>query len=222
MQNTESQCHRFLLQIDDYLDQQLDQLQIQAVEDHLQTCTACQEELVVAQQLQIQLADLHFHDCPDRLLSPLMERAKLELAATQPERKDRVGLLPWLQDLVGGGPVLVRVAIPVLFLAALGTSWTVLQRDGQRVEQASNLELAPRSVQPLLIPASVELQEYSAEEIQQALLDLNLAIQYLNGISQRTEKMIGDRFLITPLQDTFNASFENIRDNRPLRRGGPI
>ncbi len=56
--------------------------------------------------------------------------------------------------------------------------------------------------------ANEVVEQYNPEDVSQALQDLNLAIDYLNQVSQRTEAMIGGRFLVTPLQDSINASFQ--------------
>lgn len=83
--------------------------------------------------------------------------------------------------------------------------------------------VAPEQAQPPLLANSPAILnatplEYSPEEVAQALQDLNLAIQYLNQVSERTENMIGGRFLMAPLQENLNASFERIRerDANPL------
>ncbi|MBT5720185.1 MAG: hypothetical protein HOI69_11625, partial [Gammaproteobacteria bacterium] len=75
------------------------------------------------------------------------------------------------------------------------------------------------SVEPLVASESVE--QYSPEDISQALDELNVAIDYLNRLSQRIEVMIGDRFLVSPIQDSINASFQKagIRENSPLNNG---
>lgn len=80
----------------------------------------------------------------------------------------------------------------------------------------SNPEAPEQAQQPMLASTPATLNatpvEYSPEEVAQALQDLNLAIQYLNQVSERTENMIGGRFLMTPLQENLNASFERIRE----------
>ena len=64
---------------------------------------------------------------------------------------------------------------------------------------------------------------YKPEGVVQALEELNVAIEYLNQLTERTEVMIGERFLIAPLQDSLNASFERAgkRNSKPLN-DGPI
>ena len=68
--------------------------------------------------------------------------------------------------------------------------------------------------------------QYTDEEIRQALQDLHTAIEYLNqAVSERTDTIVGSRYLMPPLQDTFNASLRRISDdeaNRPLQDDGPI
>ena len=68
---------------------------------------------------------------------------------------------------------------------------------------------------------SEPVEEFSPADIALALQELNVAIDYLTQVSQRAEVMIGDRFLITPLQDSINASFSRarIRKNFPLNKG---
>ena len=68
---------------------------------------------------------------------------------------------------------------------------------------------------------SEPVEEFSPADIALALQELNVAIDYLTQVSQRAEVMIGDRFLITPLQDSINASFSraSIRKNFPLNKG---
>jgi hypothetical protein len=83
----------------------------------------------------------------------------------------------------------------------------------------TNITSPVDSVGPLV--ASEPVEQYTPEDISQALDELNVAIDYLNRLSQRTEVMIGDRFLVSPIQDSLNASFQKagIRENNPLNNG---
>ena len=81
---------------------------------------------------------------------------------------------------------------------------------------------APQPAAPMLaeqasVSATLE-PEFTPEEVRQALMDLNVAMKYLNGMGLRTEVMIGDRFLISPIQDSINASLDvmNDRIDNPL------
>jgi hypothetical protein len=75
--------------------------------------------------------------------------------------------------------------------------------------------------EPETLVASESAEQYSREDITLALTELNVAIDYLNQVSRRTEVMIGDRFLVRPLQDSINASFQRARARQsdPLQNG---
>ena len=58
----------------------------------------------------------------------------------------------------------------------------------------------------------------------QALQDLEIAIGYLDQISERTNVMIEDRFLLRQLEDSINATFRD-EDVKPAENdvnNGPI
>jgi hypothetical protein len=84
-----------------------------------------------------------------------------------------------------------------------------------------SLSVVKPTEEPNQLIVSESVEQYSPEDIALALQELNVAIDYLNQASQRTEVMIGDRFLVTPLQDSINASFfrARIREDAPLING---
>lgn len=194
MQSTNnSQCYFVQLQVDSFLDGELPEAAQQVFLGHVQSCQSCAQELQFARSLHDAILDLPLKDCPDSVFEPVhrMSQPSLVEAAWW----STVG--SWLQS----APLSFRVGAPVFA--------TVL------VAIALNLSDGAGTVQPQV--ASEQVEQYSPEEIQQALRDLNLAIEYLNDVSQRTEVMIGEKFLLNPLQESINASFDRTRPLRPRR-----
>lgn len=188
-----TQCYFVQLQVDSFLDGELPDAQQQVFLGHVQSCTGCAAELQFARSLHDAVLDLPLVDCPDTLLEPFYGISTLG-APPQPWWS---ALLNWWQ---ASSPS-IRFAAPAfaLLLVVVGL----------------NLDITPESESPQIAVEATE--QYSPEEIQQALKDLNLAIDYLNEVSKRTEVMIDERFLITPLQDSINASFDRARSQRSGR-----
>jgi hypothetical protein len=178
-----SQCYFVQLQVDSFLDGELPDAQQQVFLGHVQACASCAAELHFARSLHDAVLDLPLLDCPDMVLEPAYK-----IASAAPAESWWTTLWTWLH----AAPLSFRIAAPafaVLLLAvALNAGFYV---DGP----------APQI-------AVEETEQYSPEEVQQALNDLNLAIDYLNEVSQRTEVMIGERFLLNPLKESINASFD--------------
>ena len=186
-----SQCYFVQLQVDSFLDGELPDAQQQVFLGHVQSCAACSSELQLARNLHDAILDLPLLDCPDLVLEPAYRISNSGAVAE-----------PWwsaLWNWLDAAPRSLQFAAPgfaILIVAVV-----------------LNFSFTPDSPAPQI--AIEETQQYSPEEIQQALQDLNLAIDYLNEVSQRTEVMIGERFLINPLQDSINASFERARSSSP-------
>ena len=102
----------------------------------------------------------------------------------------------------------VPSAAVVLLAIALGNGF---------FSQQANVELATEEA---VEPGS----EYTQEEIVQALQDLEIAIDYLGQISQRTNVMIEDRFLLRQLENSINATFRDGDADAPVNEdsNGPI
>lgn len=198
----ESQCYFVQLQIDSYLDDELGAPQREAFTAHVQGCAACRAELLYARTIQDGLMDLPLRDCPDSALEPVYRLT--QAPETRPERRAEpgTGLLAWL----AGAPRGLRYAFPALLLLLVSAAlWTTLSGDPE-----------PPAV------AQQPVADYSPEEVMTALRELNLAIDYLNEVSERTEVMIGERFLIRPLRETLDASFEQVMDLGDSDASGPI
>lgn len=210
-----ARCHAARQQIDDYLDNDLSAAQREGFMAHVQACPACAREFQYACRLQDAILDLPRVDCEDRVLEPARTLAAGGNGAAGPPS--------WTRLLAGafGAPALLRYALPAVaaLLAGAALTTALLRRDdGPRValEPAAAPAAMPRA-------ARYGPEDVSAEDIARALEELNLAIDYLDQVSQRTEAMIGDRFLLAPLQESLNASFERVRTRRRAPAdNGPI
>jgi hypothetical protein len=130
-----------------------------------------------------------------------------------------------LAELLNTAPLFLRYGFPVAVVAigAAVLTTSVLSPELNPGLSVASSELAPGELLATELAAVVPLDQYSPQEVRQALLDLNLAIDYLNQVSERTEVMISNRFVITPLQDSLNASFERVRTrNGPQLQNDPI
>ncbi len=201
--NSDSQCYFVQLQIDSYLDGELGSTQKDSFMAHVQACQDCARELHFAQTLHDAVLELPLLDCEESALEPihrLTEGKQVDAAETPRSLWQR------LTDLFALTPGYARYAMTAAAVAVLAVMLSPYLQD-----QTQGPQVANTPVQAGVPP------EYSPEDVQQALQELALAIDYLNDISERTEVMIGDRFLITPLQDSLNASFERARSRRQDR-----
>ncbi|MEX2469780.1 MAG: zf-HC2 domain-containing protein [Pseudohongiellaceae bacterium] len=197
--NSESQCYLTQLQIDTFLDGELSTAQQDVFMRHVHGCGACAAELRYARVLQDQLLELPPLDCDNRVLNPVYENAR------------SLGLLTSLRDWLAGLNPGLRYAMPAALVVVLALVLLPLLE-----EQPTPAPMVADN--PTAAPA-----DYSPQEVAAALRDLNLAIEYLNEVSERTEVMIGERFLITPLRESLNASFEEALDrDEPALNNGPI
>jgi len=205
--NGESKCYFIQLQIDGYLDGDLSDAQQGVFMSHVQDCSACASEFRYAQTVQDAVMELPQIECEDLVLEPVHSLT----AAGRPAKAEvwRYSLSTQIAGLLNSVPVYFRFGFSAALLAvvAVAISFSVLT--------------PTEGPDPLV--ASEPVEQFSQEDVALALQELNVAIDYLNQLSQRTEVMIGDRFLVTPLQDSINASFQRARisENDPLQ-GGPI
>jgi anti-sigma factor RsiW len=203
--NGESKCYFIQLQIDGYLDGDLSEEQKGAFMTHVQDCASCGSEFRFAQTLHDTVLELPQIECVDSVLEPVHHSAKNETVMRQEQKRD--SLLTEITALLSSVPLYFRYGVSAALVAvvAVAVSFSVLQP----------------TADPEQLIANESVEQYSPEDIAQALEELNVAIDYLNQLSQRTEVMIGDRFLVTPLQDSINASFQraNTRETDPLQNG---
>ena len=196
--NNESQCYLVQLQFDACIDGDLTETQQQVFLSHLGTCTECAREFRYAQAVQDGLLDLPLLDCSEAAIEQAQHTALHASPAPETAGRGLDKLLTWLL----AAPLAVRYAMPVVGIAVIGL--LVLSRL-QPGEVGAPLALDPPAA-PVALPV-----QYTPAEIAQALEELNLAIDYLNRVSQRTETMVGDRFLLQPLRERLDASFERVR-----------
>lgn len=191
----ESKCYFVQLQFDTFLDGELSQAQSDEFQSHVHKCQVCARELKYARTLHDFVLDMPQLDCDDRVLEPI-HRLGGGGRITNPGRP---AFWQGLQDLLTAVPMFVRYAVPVLLLAVM-------------VLPIVSRVTSPAPEAPLIAESTTTTApEYSPAEIQQALSDLNMAIQYLHSAGLRTEVMIGDRFIVTPIQESLDASFEVMR-----------
>jgi len=211
--DNETQCYFVQLQVDSYLDGDLTATQQESFISHVQACSECAREFRYAKTIQDGLIDLPLVDCADSILDTVMTQVQ-ETQPAPPQADTALGsnglsgLAEFWQWLLNA-PLLVRYGVPALAVAALAVG--LLPAGPVTPEQAPSPMLA-NAPAPSQTTISTTPVDYSPEEIAQALQDLNLAIQYMNQVSERTESMIGGRFLMAPLQENLNASFERIRE----------
>ncbi|HAJ75249.1 MAG TPA: hypothetical protein DCM64_02225, partial [Gammaproteobacteria bacterium] len=185
--NSDSQCYFVQLQIDSYLDGDLSTPQQEEFNSHVHQCEACAREFHYAQTVQDAILDLPQINCDEQVLEPIYRLADGHSITEKPPRPS---FWSQLSDVITATPVFFRYAMPVAAVAIIAIAITPILTNQQQG-----------------IPMVAEqTEEYSPQDVRQALQDLNLAIDYLNQVSERTEVMIGDRFLVTPLQDSLNAS----------------
>ena len=207
--NSESQCYFVQLQIDSFLDGELSSLQQQEFKAHLQQCNNCARELHYAQTVHDAVLYLPQLECDEKVLEPVYRLGAHDIKS---------GIRPpasfWQQlgGLIDSIPVFVRVAVPAIFVGAVGV-W--LSTSLFSANQNQSLVATQNSSQ--------QIEQYTPEEIYQALMDLNVAIEYLNDLGERTDVLIGNRFLVTPLQESLNASFEVMRNrNNGANKTDPV
>ncbi len=206
--NNDSQCYFVQLQFDSYIDGELGESQQASFLQHVNSCAECAAEFRYAQSIQDQLVDLPLLDCSEQSLLPARKLASQDSASSSEKTNVLAQLFAESKQWLSAAPIFLRYAVPVLLLATVGLiSLPLLISEPQTSEDS-----IPIAAVQLIDPTNTQL-EYSPEDVAQALRDLTVAIEYLNQVSERTESMVGGRFLMRPLQDRLNASFERVRNN---------
>lgn len=194
--SSDSQCYFVQLQIDSYLDGDLNEAQRGVFTSHVHDCADCSREFQFAQTVQDAVLELPMVDCEESVLEQIHRLSNTAYNSSEPRRNS---FFAQLSELINTIPVFLRVGVSVaasVFTIMISSSLTDQGQQSPPPQEVA--EVTP---------------QYSAEEIGQALNDLNLAIEYLNRANKRTEAMISERFLLNPLQDSLNASFQRARLN---------
>ena len=220
--NSESQCYFVQLQIDSFLDADLSTAQQEVFMLHVHKCEPCAREFHYAQTVQDAILDLPLLDCDEQVLEPIY---RLTHGPAQGVNNAKPSWWAQLAELLNTAPLFLRYGFPVALVAigAVVVSTSVLRSQQNPGLPVASSELLSAELLATEQIAAVPLEQFSPQDVRQALLELNLAIDYLNQMSERTEVMISERFVVTPLQDSLNASFERARTrNGPQLSNDPI
>tara|TARA_B110000027_G_scaffold32845_1_gene36493 strand:+ start:73 stop:831 length:759 start_codon:yes stop_codon:yes gene_type:complete len=233
----QTQCYAMQLQIDTFLDGDLVGEQQLAFVGHVAECGGCAHELRYAQHLYESVLDLPKADCSDALVDNLVaissqkrvqqhgghegheeHRGKAGALAETSRQPSRVGFFAQLDQFFRD-----RLPLTIGFAAFSTLVIAVVIVMASRVDNAPQplvAEVTPdlSAENAAMIPAA-----FDAAEVRMALEELNTAIDYLNRVSRQTETMIGERFVVLPLQQSVNSSLRraSFRSNED-RQAGPI
>ena len=233
----QTQCYAMQLQIDTFLDGDLVGEQQLAFVGHVAECGGCAHELRYAQHLYESVLDLPKADCSDALVDNLVaissqkrvqqhgghegheeHRGKAGALAETSRQPSRVGFFAQLDQFFRD-----RLPLTIGFAAFSTLVIAVVIVMASRVDDAPQplvAEVTPdlSAENAAMIPAA-----FDAAEVRMALEELNTAIDYLNRVSRQTETMIGERFVVLPLQQSVNSSLRraSFRSNED-RQAGPI
>jgi hypothetical protein len=230
----QTQCYAMQLQIDTFLDGDLVGEQQLAFVGHVAECGGCAHELRYAQHLYESVLDLPKADCSDALVDNLVaissqkrvqqhggheeHRGKTGALAETSRQPSRVGFFAQLDQffrdrlpLTIGFAAFSTLVIAVVIVMALRVG---------NAPQPLVAEVTPdlSAENAAMIPAA-----FDAAEVRMALEELNTAIDYLNRVSRQTETMIGERFVVLPLQQSVNSSLRRASfSGNEDRQAGPI
>lgn len=230
----QTQCYAMQLQIDTFLDGDLVGEQQLAFVGHVAECGGCAHELRYAQHLYESVLDLPKADCSDALVDNLVaissqkrvqqhggheeHRGKTGALAETSRQPSRVGFFAQLDQFFRD-----RLPFTIGFAAFSTLVIAVVIVMAPRVDNAPQplvAEVTPdlSAENAAMIPAA-----FDAAEVRMALEELNTAIDYLNRVSRQTETMIGERFVVLPLQQSVNSSLRRASfSGNEDRQAGPI
>lgn len=230
----QTQCYAMQLQIDTFLDGELEGEQQLAFVGHVAECGDCAHELRYAQHLYESVLDLPKADCSDALVDNLVaissqkrvqqhggheeHRGKTGALAETSRQPSRVGFFAQLDQFFRD-----RLPLTIGFAAFSTLVIAVVIVMAPRVDNAPQplvAEVTPdlSAENAAMIPAA-----FDAAEVRMALEELNTAIDYLNRVSRQTETMIGERFVVLPLQQSVNSSLRRASfSGNEDRQAGPI
>ena len=242
----QTQCYAMQLQIDTFLDGELEGEQQLAFVGHVAECGGCAHELRYAQHLYESVLDLPKADCSDALIDNLVAISSQKRvqqheaheahegheaheaheghgektgALTESSRQpSRVGFFTQLDQFFRD-----RLPLTIGF-AALSTLVIAVV-----IVMAPGVDNAPQPLVAEVTPdlsgenAAMSPAAFDAAEVRMALEELNTAIDYLNKVSRQTETMIGERFVVLPLQQNVNSSLRRASfSGNEDRQAGPI
>ena len=230
----QTQCYAMQLQIDTFLDGELDGEQQLAFVGHVAECGGCAHELRYAQHLYESVLDLSEADCSDALIDNLVaissqkrvpqhegheeHREKTGALAETSRQPSRVGFFTQLDQFLRDRlPFTIGfAALSTLVIAVVIVMTPRVDKAPQPLVAEVTLDLSGENA--AMIPAA-----FNAAEVRIALEELNTAIDYLNRVSRQTETMIGERFVVLPLQQNVHSSLRRASfSGNEDRQAGPI
>jgi len=158
--NGESTCYFIQLQVDAYIDGDLNETQQGVFMSHVHECADCASEYRYAQTVQDAVMELPEIECADLVLEPVHRLTTSENAAKEGARSD--SLISQITELLHSIPQLFRYGVPVSLVAVVAIS-------------ISFNEMSPLE-EPGQMVASEPVEQYSQEDISQALQELNVAM----------------------------------------------
>ncbi|MDC1511307.1 zf-HC2 domain-containing protein [Gammaproteobacteria bacterium] len=213
----QTQCYAMQLQIDTFLDGELEGEQQLAFVGHVAECGDCAHELRYAQHLYESVLDLPKADFSDALVDNLVAISS-QKRVHQLRQPSRVGFFAQLDQFFRD-----RLPLTIGFAALSTLVIAVVIVMAPRVDNAPQplvAEVTPdlSAENAAMIPAA-----FDAAEVRMALEELKTAIDYLNRVSRQTETMIGERFVVLPLQQSVNSSLRRASfSGNEDRQAGPI
>lgn len=167
-------CDQIAALMDTHLDGELSGERSAAFHRHIQDCRACGEAVAQAQRLHRQVLALPMLDCSEATVSAVYRQVGI---APGPVRSRVRPGMPWERFWAWlQGPVIPWALVTVL-VAGMGLSTL-----RERTDPSAGAEIAGVEAE--------ETPRYSAEEIQQAMADLELAMSYLEAVSARTTELV--------------------------------
>lgn len=200
----ETACQNVLLQIDSYLDRELAPAQEQALLAHVAQCPPCQAELRYAQALHERLTALPLMEAPAATLGSI-ERLMQTASAPTPLPSRRPLLARWSS---------LALAASLVAAVALGFGLGRLNGPGSApTDMAQLTDPQPTDSQP---------QVYSQQEIIKAIEDMQLAISYLQEVTERTGTLVEGQ-LLQQMRRSVNAALpESLQPEEDSTNNGPI
>ncbi|MEX0618403.1 MAG: zf-HC2 domain-containing protein [Pseudohongiellaceae bacterium] len=191
-----NECQGFQLQMDSYLDGGLEPVQEREFRNHMDHCSGCAAELRYATMLLHEVASLPVMDCSEQALEPVNRLAGVS-------GQGPAGFMERLRNLLDSVPSALQIGAPIALAGAMGVA-IALNAGWIGTPDETGVE-------PSLLAGG---EQYTEDEIVQAMRDLEVAIDYLNAVTVRAETIIENRFVME-LQDSIDASLRTLGTGDP-------
>jgi hypothetical protein len=219
----QSSCYAAQLQIDSFLDGELSNGHEQGFLAHVGGCVECAQELRYAQQLYEAVMDLPSVDCGaafdarvDALIAGREPRSAQGESRIAQGRQRNTSLLESFFDVLRGRGAWSATAMGLCAVVVAVVVTLLATNDGRATRQE-----APQ-IAEAVVERATPATTFDAADVRVALEELNTAIDYLNRVSRQTEEMIGERFVVLPLQQSISGSLRRASFERDADAQGPI